>query len=156
MNTPTQATPKIRPDSGEPSPKATTGHQSVRFDHADGGMVSLQASTDLSKLLTLGAMAKTRRYRPEMGGSATATDEAGREMLINHLDGAVGAILDGLGSVGKALALASDELPPGDVFNIGWLICGLSELAQDIRFELGEIEYEQRRGQSAGGEHEKP
>jgi hypothetical protein len=165
MNTPT--TGEIRPNSDQnpasgDSLPPTTGMDSVRFDHAEGGTVSISTGSSLSSLLTLGAMAKTRRYRPETGASATATDEAGREMLVNHLGGAVVAILDGLSSVGKALALASDELPPDDVFNIGWLVCGLAELAQDIRFERGEIQYEQGRGKGAesgparqGGQHEK-
>ncbi|CAG1023247.1 hypothetical protein MTYM_02300 [Methylococcales bacterium] len=46
----------------------------------------------------------------------------------------------------ELLALASEELEPDDVANIGWLVCGLAELVQDVRHELGGIEIVRPRG----------
>lgn len=149
MKSPTQATTEIRQPSGEPTPPATINADSVRFDHAEGGMVALDGTTAISSLLKTGALVKTRRYRPEIGGSVTATDEGGLEIVAGRLDGAVDLIVDGLGSIGKLMALASEEMEPSDVANIGWLVCGLAELVQDARFEVGEIEYERERDNGA-------
>ncbi len=49
--------------------QATPGKDSVRFDHAEGGTIEINETTGASSPLRLGAMVKTRRYRPEIGGS---------------------------------------------------------------------------------------
>jgi hypothetical protein len=149
MNTPTQATPQNRQNSGDTPLKTTTGKASIAFDYAEGGTIALHGNTGISSLLRLGAMVKTRQYQPELSGSATATDEKGREIVIRQLDGAAEMIVDSLGTVGKLLALTSEELNPGDVSSIGWLVCGLAELAEDVLFELSEVSYERERDQGA-------
>lgn len=51
------------------TPKATPGRNSVRFGHAEGGAIAINGTTGITSLLRLGALVKTGRYRPEIGGS---------------------------------------------------------------------------------------
>lgn len=144
-------TSENRQNSGENIPKATTGHDSVRLDHADSGTVVLNSTMSVSDLSVLGAMVKTRRHDKEIGGSVTATDDQGRKILCGSLHDAVASVLDGIGVVGKLLAMTANEAMQDDVSKVGWLICGLAELAHDIDFERGEVEYEAVREKKAGG-----
>ena len=145
MNTPT--TGKIRPKSDKtttPIPTQTTGLDAIRFDYSHCGTLSLGGgATPLASLLSLGAFTKTRQ-RNERFEPVMATDGAGCELVSNQLDDTLDSVLRGIGIVGKLLALSQDpdsQTCSKDMIEAGWLICGLAELAKDLHYERGEIDF---------------
>ena len=146
LHTDTKVTGESCPN---PNENTASARISLAFNHARGGRIEFDGTSEISYLLALWAMVKLRQYRRELGRSVTATDAQGREMLMSYLDGAAELIVGGIGAVGKLLALTSEELNPRDLPRIGWLVCGLAELAADARFAAGEARYEHECAQGA-------
>ncbi len=152
MNTPTQATPEIRPDSTQTVGEAanqditpTTGLECIRFDATPTGYLSLTSPTSWGDLLALGALSKagTETF-------VTPTDLAGLELLAGQLSNALETVLDGLELVGRLAALAGRGLDVDDVTRLGWLISGLSELGNELRHEAENANHELQRRREAG------
>lgn len=141
MNPPTQATPEIRPNSGE-TPIQTTGPKHVRFDHADGGIISFPSESSIACLFALGAMFKTRHYDPGKLTHVTPTDVEGRKLLITWANQALDSLQGSIGVIGKLMVYSADEMSPIEISETGWLLNGLADIAGQLRREIREVEYE--------------
>lgn len=154
MKNTTQATPEIRPESGEAKPAwqqaetQSTSLDKVRFDYADSGSIDLSSSSSIGALLGIGAIIKTSKIT--INGDAVsleyATDEKGRELVGNYMHESIVHIFDGIQAVGKLLAISGEEASTKDLHSLGWLLCGLAELGRDLRHELANLEHSTQRG----------
>ena len=125
--------------------KTTTGIHSVRFDLSQSGDLSLSSSTPLANILKLGAMAYTTKHNDVTGRMETATDELGLNLMKEQLTTGVGLILDGIGVVADLMSTNCDSVSGREVSTLGWLICGLAEMASDMEYHRNQAEFELRK-----------
>ncbi len=149
MKTPTQATPENRSNTDNTTQadliKPTTGLDSIRNDLAEDGFISLSGNTPLSDLLKIGAIAYTTHHDFDTGRMETATDELGLNLMKEQLSTGITIILDGIGVVADLMSTNGNNISGNDVSKIGWLICGLAEMASDMHYHKNRFEHELRK-----------
>lgn len=127
---------------------STTGNNSIRFDYAENGNISLSNSSGLASLLRLGAITKTSKMvftEPYSGYRQTATDADGRKFVAGYLKESVSQIIGGIDIIGKMMSFSCDELKKDEIHKIGWILNGLAELSEDILDDLEEVKNEIRK-----------
>ena len=75
----------------------------------------------------------------------TATDELGLNLMKEQLSTGITIILDGIGVVADLMSTNCNNLSGQDVSKIGWLICGLAEMASDMHYHKNRFEHELRK-----------
>ena len=90
-------------------------------------------------------MAYTTKHNDVTGRMETATDELGLNLMKEQLTTGVGLILDGIGVVADLMSTNCDSVSGREVSTLGWLICGLTEMASDMEYHRNQAEFELRK-----------
>ncbi|MFK5949323.1 MAG: hypothetical protein QM500_11215 [Methylococcales bacterium] len=110
----------------------------IKFKHASDGVISIEnGTTQLSDLFTIGAVAIASKRNEKMGKIEYATDTEGLEIVSEKAEFAAVFLNNSIRSIGVLLANANDI--EHEISSIGWLITGLSELAEmanDARIDI--------------------
>jgi len=138
------AKPQGRPKATRPQFAGQPEPGRIHFTHGEGRLLEFEGgATHLARLLDLGAAFKTRE---QQGSTAvTQTDAQGLKTLVDTAEGITEQLTHATRTIGKVMALASDQLSPDDVHELGWLICGLGEIASAVEFARSELAYELQR-----------
>jgi hypothetical protein len=126
-------------------PPVDSTANSIRFSgHHSGALEMGRGATPWGYLPAIFTLANTRQnYSTETCSEPFQTDTAGLDRLADMSESAEGAIADAIEVIGDLLAnCETEELDPGTVRSIGWLLSGLSELRGIVAFTRSDAAFQ--------------
>ncbi len=115
----------------------------IKFEYGSGEMYRINSdSTALTQLFMLGALAHTSKNEYENGKTKIqyATDEEGLKDSIETSSELLTMLHDSLAALGVLLVHVERVETEDYMASMGWLICGLSEICEQVAFNQVEMQ----------------